>query len=58
MQNALQTLAISAAAIGLQVGCVVATLASTSAINAHMAAADCRAEATLARLAPDHCGAR
>jgi hypothetical protein len=58
MHNAFHTLAAAAAAVALQVGCVMATLASTAAINAHMAAADCRAEAALARLAPDYCSQR
>jgi hypothetical protein len=58
MQNALQTLSTLAAATGLYVGCVFASLASTAAISAHLSAADCRAEAAMARIAPDHCGAR
>lgn len=53
-----RTLAAAAAAVALQVGCVTVTLASTSAINAHMAAADCRSEAALAQISDTYCNGR
>jgi len=58
MNNALRSLAAAAAAVALQVGCVMATLASTAAISAHLSAADCRAEAALALISADHCASR
>ena len=58
MNNTFRSIAIHTAAAGLQVGCVVLTLASTAAISAHLSAADCRAEAALALISADHCASR
>jgi hypothetical protein len=58
MNNALRTLAVYAAATGLQVCAVVGTLAAGSAISTHLLQADCRAEAALALISDDYCQRR
>ena len=58
MNNALRSLALYAAATGLQVCAVVGTLAAGSAISTHLLQADCRAEAALALISADHCATR
>jgi hypothetical protein len=58
MNNALRSLALYAAATGLQVCAVVGTLAAGSAISTHLLQADCRAEAALALISDDHCASR
>jgi hypothetical protein len=58
MNNAFRSLALYAAATGLQVCAVVGTLAAGSAISTHLAVIDCRSEAALALISADHCASR
>jgi hypothetical protein len=58
MNNALRSLALYAAATGLQVCAVVGTLAAGSAISTHLVMADCRAEAALALISDEYCQSR